>query len=344
MNPIFIVGTERSGSNLLRLMLDAHPNISIPHPPHIMLEMAALEPGYGDLSLDRNFRKLVNDAVRVVELHFAPWDIEVDREQVFKEAVDRNLYCVKRAIYEQYMRAKGKTRWGCKSTFMIHHTAVVRKYHQTPKFIHLVRDGRDVAVSARDSVFNHFHPHYVSLLWREQQQLAIGLSKELPASQFITLRYEELTADPGRELRRLCEFMEEDYTDQMLNYASRPDSSALAGISKSWENLSKPVMTNNSKKYLTKLTADEIFAVERNIYQELLHFGYTLENQLEAIQQSAAAGLDAKRKLTYYLSEKGSMVSTAVISMFSDKNAYMRLKKRIFMLSVAASLASLPAK
>ena len=79
MDPIFIVGTERSGSNLLRLILDAHPNIAIPHPPHIMLELDHLEPKYGDLSLDQNLRRLINDAVRVVEPPFAPWDIVVDR-------------------------------------------------------------------------------------------------------------------------------------------------------------------------------------------------------------------------------------------------------------------------
>jgi hypothetical protein len=338
VDPIFIVGTERSGSNLLRAILNAHENICIPHPPHIMNELAHLVPRYGDLSQDRNFRRLIDHAVRVVELHFAPWDIEVDRELVFKEAVGRDLYSIKRAIYEQYMRAKRKTRWGCKSTFMIHHTAIVRKYHKTPKFIHLVRDGRDVAVSARDSVFNHFHPHYVSQLWSRQQKLAIQLSKELTADQFLTVRYEELTADPEKEVRKICGFLGEKYSDQMLKYASRPDSARLAGISKSWENLAKPILANNTKKYLTKLTADEIFAVERNAFPELLHFGYKLENPLDALQRSVAAKLEPKKRLKYYLSEKISAISTGLIAMFSDKNAYLRLKKRFFVRIASASL------
>src|SRR4030065_1091704 len=73
VDPIFIVGTERSGSNLLRAILNAHENICIPHPPHIMNELAHLVPRYGDLSQDKNFRRLIDHAVRVVELHFAPW-------------------------------------------------------------------------------------------------------------------------------------------------------------------------------------------------------------------------------------------------------------------------------
>jgi hypothetical protein len=340
LDPIFIVGTERSGSNLLRAILNAHENICIPHPPHIMNELAHLVPRYGDLSNDERFRKLIDHAVSVVELHFAPWDIEVSRERVFREAVDRNLYCIKRAIYEQYAQSKGKPRWGCKSTFMIHHTEVVRKYHKSPKFIHLVRDGRDVAVSARDSVFNHFHPHYVSQLWSEQQRLAIQISKELPADQFFTVHYEQLTADPEKEVRRICDFIGEDYMDQMLKYASRPDSARLAGISKSWENLSKPIMANNTKKYLIKLTAEEIFAVERNAFQELLYFGYVLENDLELLKRSAAAPLEPKKRIKYYLSEKASAISTGLRSLVSDKNAYLRLRKRLYIWAATTMMSA----
>ncbi|MBI3776462.1 MAG: sulfotransferase [Gammaproteobacteria bacterium] len=324
----------KSGSAIL----NAHENICIPHPPHIMNELAHRVPKYGDLSQEPNFRKLIDHAVRVVELHFAPWDVVIDRELVFKEAVGRDLYSIKRAIYEQYMRAKGKTRWGCKSTFMIHHTDLVRKYHKTPKFIHLVRDGRDVAVSARDSVFNHFHPYYVAQLWAHQQQLAIKLSRELPADQFMTVHYENLTATPEHEVRRICAFIGENYMEQMLNYASRPDSVRLAGISKSWENISKPILANNTKKYRTKLTAEEIFVVERNTLQELQYFGYTLENDLDTLQRSAAAPLPASQRLKYFLLEKTSAISTGLIAMVSDKNAYLRLKKRFFIRAACAGL------
>jgi len=337
MDPLFIVGTERSGSNLLRLILDTHPNISIPHPPHIMHEIAPLEHRYGDLAQDKNFRSLINAAVRIVEFHFAPWDIDIDRERIFKEAADRNAYCVKRAIYEQFMRAKGKRRWGCKSTFMIHYTDVVCKYHQTPKFIHLIRDGRDVAVSARDSVFNHFHPHYVSLLWSDQQKLAMRLSSELPKEQFITVHYEELVSDPEKEVRKICNFIGEDYVNKMLKYASRPDSTALAGISKSWENLSRPILANNTKKYRHKLTRDEIFAVERNAFKELNHFGYALENDLDKLRQ-ASTELSFRKRMKYYFSEKGRMISVGLGSILSDKNAYLRLRKRLFVWGLRATL------
>ena len=53
---------------------------------------------------------------------------------------------------------------------------------------------------------------------------------------------------------------------------------------------------------------------------------------------AASAGLGWRRRLRYYLSEKASMAATAVTSLFSDKNAYLRLKKRFFLWRVAATL------
>src|SRR5665213_1268446 len=150
-NPIFIVGTERSGSNLLRLLLNELGNVCVPHPPHLMRDLTPLISRYGDLQVDRNFKRLIGDAIKLVELHFAPWPLALDPQKVVNEVPQRDLYSVYAAIYEQYRVHAGKTRWACKSTFMIHHVDTVLRHHRAPQFIHLVRDPRDVAVSARKS-------------------------------------------------------------------------------------------------------------------------------------------------------------------------------------------------
>ena len=149
MNPIFIIGTERSGTNLLRLILNSHPNIAIPHPPHIMKNFFKLEPLYSDLSKDVNFKKFIQDVVRMVELHPYPWEIRIDKNRVFQDVKDRNLISIFFAVYAQHLEATHKKRWGCKSTFMLYHVALIRRYYPCAKFIYMVRDGRDVAASAK---------------------------------------------------------------------------------------------------------------------------------------------------------------------------------------------------
>src|SRR5512145_1978418 len=121
MTPVFIIGTERSGTNLLRLILNTHSNIAVPHPPHIMKCFKPILPLYGDLCNERNFRRLVGDVCRMVELHPYPWEMTPDQEKVMQGAKARDLINVYFEIYNQYLSFTGKKRWACKSTFMIEH-------------------------------------------------------------------------------------------------------------------------------------------------------------------------------------------------------------------------------
>ena len=338
--PIFIIGTERSGSNLLRLILNQHPSIAIPHPPHILKEMMPLEPLYGDLSADRNFKKLIDDAIKLVKLHFFPWDGPLDAGAVFAEAIGRDVYGVKAAIYDQYRRAKGKKRWGCKSTFVIHYVDRVRRHHPDARFIHLVRDGRDVAVSAKRSVFNHFHPHYVGRLWSEQQRAAVELARKLPPETMLGVRYEDLLDDPGKAVRRVCGFIGEDYSDALLDYFESAEAKSLAGHSRSWENCDKPVLKANHSKYKRELSAGEIEAFELQAFAELKHFGYALENDEARLEEESRRGLGLATRLKYWAEENALSGLETVKSFGYDRNAGRRLEKALFVLKLRLSLAA----
>ena len=90
--PILMIGTQRSGSNLLRLMLNQLPDIAAPHPPHILQRMMPLEKGYGDLSKDKKFQLLVDDVCKLVELNPVPWEgVKLDRKNVESRASRRNV-------------------------------------------------------------------------------------------------------------------------------------------------------------------------------------------------------------------------------------------------------------
>lgn len=333
-SPLFIIGTERSGSNLLRLILNQHPSIAMPHPPHILKELMPLEPLYGNLNVDSNFRKLVDDAVRLVELHFSPWDVAIDKDAVLAEAIGRDVYGVKAAIYDQYRRAKGKRRWGCKSTFVIRYVDRVMRHHPDSKFIHLVRDGRDVAVSAKRSVFNHFHPHYVGRLWSEQQRTAVALARRLEPERMITVRYEDLLEDPGNTVRRVCRFIEEDYGDSLLDYCGSEEALSLASQSRSWENCARPVIRGNRRKYRQESSAGEIRAFELQAFEELRHFGYELDNDLSRLQEESRRGLGLTTRLKYWSWENALQAYETARSLVHDKNAASLIRKRLFVMKL----------
>jgi hypothetical protein len=325
--PVFIIGTERSGSNLLRLILNRNPAIYIPHPPHLMKDLGPVEHLYGDLSVDVNFRRLVNAAARLVELHFSPWEIKPDREEAFAAAAARRLYCVKARFYDQYRRFRGAARWGCKSTFMVHYADQARRYSPGSRFVHLVRDGRDVAVSAKKSVFNHFHPYYVARLWSAQQRLAAQLASRLGHEEFLTVRYEDLLADPERETRRLCGFLGEDYSPDMLNYFEDREARGLAGLSGSWENCGKPILRDNAGKYRGALSAQEVRIFEAVAGKELALYGYA-----PAGVRPPSGNFTPARRAGFWLAEKLASARVRLAAFFTDRNSPLMLKKDLFLI------------
>jgi hypothetical protein len=276
-SPIFIVGTERSGSNLLRLLLDSHSQISIPHPPHILRYFAPLEAGYGDLSDRNNLRRLAQDVIRLLEVHIHPWESLPDPDLIVSMAKPMDLFGIFVAIYEWHQQEAGKARWGCKSTFMIDHVNRVLARFPDAKFIWLVRDPRDVAASSRESVFNPCHPYLTATLWCEQQRIGLDYEELLPKANWSRLLYEDLIAEPEQTLRELCGFLGENFEPQMLRFFETPEAKRSASLSQSWANTASPVQRDKAGKYRKTLNEREIRLVEDAAGEVMAQLGYKLD-------------------------------------------------------------------
>ncbi len=261
-DPIFILGTERSGSNLLRLILDNHPRIAVPHPPHIVRFFRPLEASYGDLRQDGPFRNLVRDVLTLVRLHIHPWKRLPDEERVLREARPRDSFGIHAAVYEQYREGEGKARWGCKSTFMIAEVPAILERFPMTKLVWLVRDPRDVAASSRLSVFSTFHPYHTALLWREQQSVGLRWRNSLPRHTLHLLHYEKLVTSPEEELHRLCAFLEEDFDPKMQQHQQSQEARRSASLAESWGKTSEPIGKDRVGSWRGALTHEEAGLVE----------------------------------------------------------------------------------
>ncbi|MDA8432380.1 MAG: sulfotransferase [Nitrospiraceae bacterium] len=323
-DPIFIIGTERSGTNLLRLILNSHSGIAVPHPPHIMKFFQPLLPLYGDLSQERNFRRLIGDVCRVVELHPYSWEMRPDREAVFGNAEDRDLMAVYFEVYDQYRAYAGKRRWACKSTFMIEHVAEVLRRRPGAKFIYMVRDGRDVAVSAKSSIFNRCHAYYVAELWSREQRLGLSWLSRLPAERIMLLKYEELLRDPGCVTERICSFLGEPFEDRMLEYHRSGEASKSGGLSLSWKNTSMPVMRDNAGKYRRLLSEKEVLLFETVAGEELKELGYGLAFPGAPLEKGR---MTPGARFSYRAGDALLRIRAEARHMLRDKSTADRLKK-----------------
>jgi hypothetical protein len=329
MAPIFIIGTERSGTNLLRLILNSHPNIAIPHPPHIMKNFFKLEPLYSDLCKDINFKRLIQDVVKMVQLHPYPWGIKIDQDKIFRDIQERNLINICFAIYDQYLASTHKKRWGCKSTFMLYHVALIRQYHPYAKFIYMVRDGRDVAVSAKETIFNRYSVYFIAGLWKKEQEIGIYWLNKLSKSDIFLIKYEDLLNRSEETVRSLCSFLNEPYQENLLNFFNTEEAKKSSSLSAAWKNTSSPIIKHNFEKFKSKLREDEIDLFEAIAALELDYFSYKLIKPFYLSEDVRARGV--KFKIIYLIEEIFLTIVVQLKHLFTDKNNFLRFKKFLFL-------------
>lgn len=273
--PILMIGTQRSGSNLLRLMLNQLPGIAAPHPPHILQRMMPLMAKYGDLSQDKNFAVLVDDVCRLVELNPVPWEgVVLDRADVARRCRARSLVAVFGAVYDVLAETQGAQTWLCKSMQNVMYLPQIDAYYPEAKYLYLFRDGRDVAVSFRKAVVGEKHYYHIANEWATAQRLAIKQRSITPPERFINVTYEELTSRTEDTMRRLCAFLGVTYSPSMLEYHKSEEARRAAESSALWGNVVKPVMSDNTRKFLREASEEDISIFESVAGDVLDALGY----------------------------------------------------------------------
>lgn len=271
------IGTQRSGSNLLRVMLNQLPEISAPHPPHILKTFFPLLSRYGDLSVNDNFLMLVNDVCDWVNCNPVAWDPYVaNPDRIASDVRSKDLLGIFMALSEAKAIADGAVIVCCKSMESVSYVRQIEAAGLYPVYIHLYRDGRDVALSFMKAVVGPKHIYSLARKWRQDQLEAMEAKSIIPPERFVSLRYEELIENPEIVLKNLCDALKVPYRSEMLNYFEAGESKRTAHAGKMWENLEKPVMASNRQKFLKGLSKEQLIIFESVAGDMLFQLGYDL--------------------------------------------------------------------
>ncbi len=308
-DPIFLMSSERSGTNLLRVMLNAHPEIAAPPPPHLIHVFLPVLQLYGDIRQEARFEQLARDVARVIENQMATWQIQPTAEDLLAKAHSRSFAALLEAAYALETQARGARRPLVKDNGVITHPFFVLTAFPGSKIIYLVRDARDVALSFKKSTVHVETLGEAARLWAEEQRTALrGLVGSSRSDSFLILYYEDLVSDPERSLRELCDFLGEEFAPSMLDYHSTREAKSSAANLQAWENVAAPVMKSNFAKYRTQLSKRKIKAIERHAGPELRLLGYPLTSTPKPRRLSrdnAAKWLVAGRKVLQLLALEG---------------------------------------
>jgi len=274
---IFMIGTPRSGANLLRLMLNELPRIAAPHPPHILQRLMPLMPNYGDLENKENFAQLIEDACRLVELNPVPWEgVTLDRADIERRSRRRTLMGVYEAVYDAMAAAWEARSWCCQSLAKIAYLPQIEAHFRSPRYIYLHRDGRDVAVSSRKAVTGEKHFYHLAREWATTQLLAIGMRERIGPNRFFSISYESLTSQPELSMRQLCKFLGVRFSPSMLEFYKSDEAQRAAESSDLWSNVVRPIMADNTRKFLHEASEEDIRLFESVAGNVLTALGYEL--------------------------------------------------------------------
>jgi sulfotransferase family protein len=270
--PFFIIGSSRSGSTLLRLMLASHSRIAIPSETWYLTALVEEFPCDRLLQTDE-----LSKAISVMTSHYRWPDMGLDAAEMRRRAAKLgavHLRDLVEIVYRWHMEVEGKSRWGDKTPAYIEIVPPLAAMFGNAKFIHLIRDGRDVAMSFQRQGWHGPWMHGYTREWSRAVELDMQLSQSLLNERILRVRYEDLVLNPEPTLRRICAFIDARFEDQMLRWHAKVDNAVPLREKRFHSSLGRDMNPSDVGRWKREMTSREIFVAEALIGTQLSHFGY----------------------------------------------------------------------
>lgn len=268
---IFVVGMPRSGTKLLRDLLNQNPAIAIlPNETHFIPYLARRFDRYGDVSKRGNFARLHADIRKAVF-----FERMQGRGIIFEEAtwydllLGSELRDVLRAFFDYYGRLTGCTIVGDKTPDYATQVPLLHSLFPDALFIHILRDPRDYALSMRKA--------WGKSLDRSAHRWKCQVRKYLADVAAVRpihheLHYEDLVQAPRQTLRAVCDRLDVPFSESMLQLTvpaeNLGDARGLVTVDGS-----------NTGKWRAKLTQREIEGIESIAGRLMAEVGYPTDGR-----------------------------------------------------------------
>lgn len=269
----FIVGCPRSGTTLLRRMLDAHPDIAVAPETFFMRHFWEQQDAYGDLSDDAALDRLIDDLTATAAFE----DMGLD-EEAFRTAVHRapcRWDTVFRVLLEQFAERRDAQFVGEKTPNHVRFIPTLRRWFPEARFVHLVRDPRAVSNSWRSVPWSSEYRWRDAEVWAEF--VGAGRRAEEAGERVQSLHFEALVRSPEEELRAVCNHLDLPYDGQMLAFHEREPATVDVEREPWKERATDPIDPGVADRWRDELSAHAQAQVEVVAGAEMERWGYAVE-------------------------------------------------------------------
>ncbi|MHC4467463.1 MAG: sulfotransferase family protein [Planctomycetota bacterium] len=266
--PVFVVGLPRSGTSLLRDLLNRNPKISMPRHESEFIPYMISKFGWNvDLTNKRSMRRfyseLINTAfyynMQKLDFHITKEDLELIRN---KQSWASIFEFILRFFAEEH--SSEEFVYGDKSPGYVNHMKLLNNIFPNVRFIHIVRDPRDHVLS--------MHKAWRRNLYRAAARWTETIEKCRNSTDFLNDRYfevyyEELLENSEKVLKRLCDFLDCDFCTQMLSLENPAEKLGDARDQ-------TVIVRDNKNKYMKQLCVKDIKRIEEITYPVLKEMRY----------------------------------------------------------------------
>ena len=277
----FIIGRPRSGTTMLRYLLDAHPNVVIPGECNFILSLSRY---YGqNVRLDSASLKQFPEILSYSK-HYSIFNIDEDKLKAEIEKLPQNptLEALFQTVHfscktihpknEILIRGDKNPAY---SSELFHQ---IFNLYPNSKYVHLIRDYRDHITSYMKAKMALSSPVFLAISWKKSIK-RIKKYKEKYPSHFYTVTYENFVLDPEKYLKQICNFIGVPYQQKMLDFYENKEAyisnQPNINFDSQHKSLFKPVNSERVGKWQNYLKEHELIAIEKIAGKTGEIFGYS---------------------------------------------------------------------
>ncbi|MDJ1171698.1 sulfotransferase [Roseofilum sp. BLCC_M154] len=278
--PVLMTPIRRCGSHALRLRLNFSPKFYSPYPLHLVDFMPLLEL-YGDLADDFTYFQLVIDLVGLQNATMVKWqNVALEPVAIFESIKDRPR-CVHTVAWEMLFQAgqqHGAKVVMDKSLDNVYYAEELISLFEDIKFLNVVRDPRAQIHSINRAIIHEFDTVLNAITWVKAHETAMALAEKYP-ERVLTIRYEDFLTHQEGVLRQICQFLEIEFLDSMLDVSQSSEAQEIAVLSALWSTNSSPPILANIDKFKQDLSDAEIEIIESVAKPIMDSYGYEFMTQ-----------------------------------------------------------------
>ena len=305
---LFIVGCARSGTTLLHRIVDAHPVVAITPEMHWVSKRLDADGGRGE-------PLVTPEAVSELADHKRFSQFDLDREGFegllgpgemvpYREFLGR--------LFELYGRTRKKPLVGNKTPSYVRHLPELHGSWPEARFVHIVRDGRNVCLSVlnwkkagritgRYSTWEEDPVSTIALWWERKVRAGHEAGAALGPGLYHGMRYEDLIEDPEGECRALCEFLDLSYDAAMVRFSEGKTRTDLPDARRTPKKAWLPV-TSGLRDWRTEMEIGDVERFEAAAGDLLDELGYG-----RAFPQPGSGAMEHSSKIRAVLTDQGSI-------------------------------------